>query len=346
MRGVVFAGVGAVDVVDLPDPRLTAPDQAIVRITGAGICGSDLHLLSGKAPMEPGEPLGHEGAGVVEEVGDDVHGVRPGDRVAVAFNVACGRCWFCRQGLSALCDDDAIFGYGVFGGGLPGTQAERLLVPGADVNLLRVPDGVSDDAAVMVGDALVTGFYGASLADPAPDRTIAVIGCGPVGFCTILGLRSLGATTVYAFDRETDRLALAERAGATPVDVRQHHVVTFLADVTEGRGADAVIDAVGVTAVFEEAVDAVRRGGTVVVLGVYASESAQIQLGAYWAQGVTLRFAGLTPVLAWWERAMAALQRGEADPTPLISHRLPLERAPEGYALFDRREAVKVILLP
>jgi len=346
MRGVVFDAIGQVAVADLPDPELTGPEEAIVRITGAGICGSDLHLLHGKAPMERGEPLGHEAAGVVEEVGSAVERVRPGDRVSIAFNAACGRCWFCRNAMSALCDDGAIFGYGIFGGGLPGTQAERVLVPAADVNLLRVPDDVSDEAAILVGDALVTGFYGASLADPGPDRVVAVLGCGPVGFCTILGLRALGATRVYALDREPDRLALAEGAGAIPVHVGERNPVTTLAEATEGRGADAAIDAVGHLEAFEGAVDIVRRGGTVVVLGVYASEVASIQLGAYWARGVTVRFAGLTPVLPWWGTAMSALERGEADPTPLISHRMPLEEAPEGYALFDRRQATKVVLLP
>jgi threonine dehydrogenase-like Zn-dependent dehydrogenase len=346
MRGVVFRGAGEVAVTDLPEPELSRPDQAIVRITRAGICGSDLHLIRGKAPMEIGEPLGHEASGVVEAVGADVSGVRPGDRVSIAFNVACGHCWFCRNGSSALCDEGAIFGYGIFGGGLPGAQAERLLVPAADVNLLRVPDVVTDDAAFLVGDALVTGFYGASLADPGADRVTAVVGCGPVGFCTVLGLTAMGTGSIYALDREPERLALAERAGAIPIHVEERNPVTALAEATDGRGADAVIDAVGHPDAFEGAIDAVRPGGTVVVLGVYASETAQIQLGAYWARGITIRFAGLTPVLPWWDHAMSALERGLIDPTPLISHRLPLEEAATGYALFDRREATKVVLLP
>jgi threonine dehydrogenase-like Zn-dependent dehydrogenase len=346
MRGVVFRGEGEIAVADLPEPEIGRPDQAIVRITRAGICGSDLHLLHGKAPMEVGEPLGHEASGVVEAVGGDVSGVRPGDRVSIAFNVACGHCWFCRNGSSALCDEDTIFGYGIIGGGLPGAQAERLLVPVADVNLLKVPDEVADDAACLVGDALVTGFYGASLADPSPDRVVAVIGCGPVGFCTVLGLTALETGPIYALDREPERLALAEKAGAIPVHVDERNPVTALAEATDGRGADAVIDAVGHPVAFEGAVDTVRRGGTVVVLGVYASETTQIQLGAYWARGITVRFAGLTPVLPWWGRAMDALESGVIDPTPLISHRIPLEEAATGYALFDRREATKVVLLP
>src|SRR5919106_1452053 len=145
MRGVVFDGIGAVRVTDLPDPEIEEPGDAIVRITRTAICGSDLHLVHGKAPMEPGEPLGHEAVGVVEAVGSDVTRVAAGQRVAVAFNVACGHCWFCGRGESGLCEDGAIFGYGVFGGALPGAQAERLRVPSADVNLLPIPDGVSDE---------------------------------------------------------------------------------------------------------------------------------------------------------------------------------------------------------
>jgi threonine dehydrogenase-like Zn-dependent dehydrogenase len=167
-----------------------------------------------------------------------------------------------------------------------------------------------------------------------------------VGFCTIEGLRALGARTVYAIDREPSRLALAERAGAVPVHLDERNPVTALAEATDGRGADIVVDAVGHLSAFEGAIDTVRRGGSVVVLGVYASETTELQLGAYWSRALTLRFAGLTPVLSWWERAVEGLEHGEVDPTPLISHRLPLEEAAEGYALFDRREATKVVLVP
>ena len=346
MRGVVFEEVGRVDVAELPDPVVQEPGDAVVRVTAAAICGSDLHLFHGKAPMESGDPLGHEAVGVVDAVAPDVSRVRVGDRVTVAFNVACGHCWFCGNGQSGLCDEGAIFGYGIFGGALPGAQAERLRVPNADLNLLRIPDAVSDEAAVFAGDVLPTGLYGASLASATPDDVVAVFGCGPVGVCTIMGLSALGGGAVYALDREPSRLALAEVAGAIPVHVDERNPVTALADATEGRGADAVIDAVGHPAVFEGAVDAVRRGGTVVVLGVYSSETTELQLGAYWSRALTLRFAGLTPVLAWWERAMAALELGEVDPTPMISHRLALEDAARGYLLFDRHEATKVVLTP
>jgi threonine dehydrogenase-like Zn-dependent dehydrogenase len=346
MRGVVFDGVGSVRVADLPEPELEAPTDAIVRVTRSAICGSDLHLLHGKAPMEPGEPMGHEAVGIVEAVGDRVRTVHAGDRVAVAFNVACGHCWFCGNGQSALCGDDRIFGFGIFGGALPGAQAERLRVPNADESLLRVPDGVGEEAALFVGDALTTGFYGASLAGAGPSDVVAVLGCGPIGFCTIEGLRTQGGPTIYALDRDPGRLALAEAVGAIPVHVDERNSVTALAEATDGRGADVVIDAVGHPAAFEGAIDTVRRGGTVVVLGVYSSETTELQLGAYWSRALTLRFAGLTPIPTWWRRAMGELARGVVDPTPLISHRLPLEDAAAGYALFDSREATKVVLEP
>jgi threonine dehydrogenase-like Zn-dependent dehydrogenase len=346
MRAVVFDGIGTVRVTDVADPELEEPGDAIVRVTRTAICGSDLHLLHGKAPMEPGEPLGHEAVGVVEAVGDEVGAVRAGDRVAVAFNVACGHCWFCGNGQSALCDDDRIFGYGVFGGALPGAQAQWLRVPKADVNLLPLPDRVDDDTGVFLGDVLTTGLYGASLGQVRPGDVVAVLGCGPIGYCTILGLRALGGPTVYALDREPSRLALAGAAGAIPVHIDERNPVTALAEATDGRGADVVIDAVGHPNAFEGAIDTVRRGGTVVVLGVYSSETTELQLGAYWSRALTLRFAGLTPVLAWWGSALEAAARGAIDPTPLISHRLPLEDAAEGYALFDRREATKVVLVP
>jgi threonine dehydrogenase-like Zn-dependent dehydrogenase len=346
MRGVVAAGHGRVRVDDLPDPELEAATDAIVRVTRSAICGSDLHLVHGKAPLEPGEPIGHEAVGIVERIGDQVEGVSVGDRVVVSFNAVCGRCRFCRTGQSALCDDLSIFGYGVFGGGMPGAQAERLRVPNASVNLLRVPEEVDDDAAVFVGDALASGFYAASLADAGPDDVVAVLGSGPVGLCSILGLRVDGGGPVYALDRDRTRLALAEDMGAVPVHVDERNPATALAEATDGRGADAVIEAVGHPDAFEGAVDVVRRGGTVVVLGVYAHETTELQLGAFWSRALTVRFAGLTPVLPWWGPAMAAVERGDVDPRPIVSHRLPLEDAPRGYELFDRREATKVLLVP
>ena len=346
MRAVVFEGAGVVRVADVPDPAVVDRGDAVVRVTRAAICGSDLHFYHLKAPVAPGDVLGHEAVGVVESVGDGVTSVAPGDRVIVAFDIACGTCWFCRRGETQLCDEAAALGAGTFGGDLPGAQAERVRVPFADVNLLGVPEGLDDERALFVGDVLTTGFYAASIAGIDPDETVAVVGMGPVGFFAAQAARALGAKAVYALDLDPDRLALAERVGAIPVDVTARHPATALAEATEGRGADVVIEAVGSPTAFESAVNVVRRGGRVVVVGVYAGETVEVQLGVYWARALELRFVGLCPVHAWWHRALAEVIAGTIDPTPLISHRLPLEDAPRGYELFDRREATKVVLIP
>ena len=346
MRAVVFEGVGTVGVREVPAARIEEASDAVVRVTRAAICGSDLHFLHGKAPLQPGETLGHEAVGVVEAVGGAVRRFGVGDRVVVAFDIACGDCWFCREGQTQLCDDFRNLGAGTFGGSLGGAQADRVRIPVADVNLLGIPDAVDDERALFVGDILTTGMYGAALAAIHAQDVVAVVGVGPVGFFCVQAAQMMGAARVFALDREPDRLALAAQVGAEPVNVRDRHPATALAEATQGRGADVVIEAVGSPAAFETAVDVVRRGGRGVVVGMYAGLSVQGQLGVYWARALDLRFAGICPVHAWWERAMSAVVEGRIDPLPIISHRLPLDDAAHGYDLFDRREATKVILIP
>lgn len=346
MRAVVFDAVGSVRVEDVPDPTIEDPSDAVIRVTRSAICGSDLHFLHGKAPIAPGEGIGHEAVGIVEVVGPDVRRFSPGDRVVVSFVIACGACWFCLRGQTQLCEDFRNLGAGAFGGGLPGAQAERLRVPIADVNLLGIPPAVGDEAAVFVGDVLTTGWYAASSARISAGDTVAVVGLGPVGHCAVQAALAMSPEQVLAVDRDPARLALAAAVGAVPVDATARHPVTAVAEATEGRGADVVLEAVGHPDAFETAADLARRGGTVVVVGMYAGETVPIQLGVWWARAMQLRFSGICPVHAWWEASMVELAAGRLDPTPLISHRLPLEEAPHGYRLFDRREATKVLLLP
>ena len=346
MRAVVFNDLGSVRVADVPMPSIQEPGDAVVRVRLTAICGSDLHFVHGKAPMERGDQMGHEAVGVVEAVDEGVNRFEVGDRVVVAFDIACGSCWFCRKGQSQLCDEFRNLGAGAFGGGLPGAQAEFVRIPAADVNLLRVPDGVDDEHALFVGDVLTTGVYAAAISEIEPDDVVAVIGSGPVGFFCARAAKAFGASRVFAVERDARRLALAEAAGAIPVDVTRQHPQTALSEETDGRGADVVIEAVGAPDAFETAVGVARRGGRVVVVGMYAGESVDIQLGVYWARALTVRFAGICPVHAWWERAMREVATGRIDPVPIISHRLPLEDAPKGYELFDSREATKVVLVP
>lgn len=345
MRAVVYRGIERVEVAEVPDPVLVEPSDAIVRVGLTAICGSDLHLYHGKAPLEPGDTMGHEAIGVVDAVGSSVKRFAPGDRVVVSFDIACGDCWFCRKEQTQLCEDFGFLGYGVFGGSLGGAQAELLRVPVADVNLLAVPEDLEDDRALFVGDALTTGVYAAALAEIHDGDIVAVVGAGPVGFfCAQAALPS--AASVLALDLDPSRLSIAERIGAIPVDVSARNAQTAVDEHTQGRGADVVIEAVGTPAAFERSVDIVRRGGTVVVMGVYTSELVQAQIGVWWVRALQIRFAGTTPVHAWWERAMAEVQAGRLDPLPIVSHRLPLDEAAHGYELFDTRQATKVLLRP
>jgi threonine dehydrogenase-like Zn-dependent dehydrogenase len=188
--------------------------------------------------------------------------------------------------------------------------------------------------------------YAAGIARVGPGDTVAVVGAGPVGFFAIQAARAAGAAQVLALDLEPQRLAVAQGVGAIAIDVSQHNSQTAVDERTQGRGADVVIDAVGSAPAFERAVDVARRGGTVVVVGMYTSETVQAQIGVWWTRAVTLRFAGICPVHTWWERAMEAVRSGEVDPSPIVSHRLPLEEAPLGYELFDTRRATKVLLRP
>ncbi len=346
MRAVVYAGEGRVELADLPDPRIVDAGDAIIRVTCAAICGSDLHMVRGKVPVDRGGIMGHEAVGIVESVGAGVGLVAVGDRVVTSFHIACGACWFCSRGETALCDEHRILGAGPFGGDLPGAQAERVRVPVADVNLLRIPAEVDDEHAVFVGDVLTSGVYAAGIASPGPDDTVAVVGVGPLGYCTVLALRAAGCDRVYALDRDPERLRLAESSGVIPVDVAEVNPEMVLARATADRGADVVIDAVGAPSAFATANDVVRRGGRIVVMGTYAGEVVDLQLGVAWARALDLRFGGETPIHAWWDRTLQAVLAGDLDPTPLVSHRLSFEDAPDAYGIFERREATKILLVP
>lgn len=346
MRAVVFDDVGAVRVDDIEEPKLEEPTDAIVRITMSAICGSDLHWYHGKAPMASGEQLGHEGVGVVEQAGDGVTKFKQGDRVVIAFNVVCGECWFCERGQTSLCESFRNLGAGMAADSPGGTQAELVRIPTADVNLLKIPDGMDDERAVFVGDILTTAFYGAEIAGIEPGDTVAVIGAGPVGFLAAQAARLHDPAEVLVLDMQEDRLQLVEKVGATPINVSERNAQMAVAERTDGRGADVVIEAVGAVPAFESAQEVVRSGGTVCVIGMYVTESTEMQLGMSWFRMLRLVFGGICPIHAWWERAMQAVADGKIDPLPIISHTLSLEEAPKGYEMFDRREATKVLLKP
>jgi threonine dehydrogenase-like Zn-dependent dehydrogenase len=256
MKAVVFHGVGDIRVDEVPDPEIREPTDAIVRLTASAICGTDLHFVRGTmAGTEPGTILGHEGVGVVEELGEDVRNLEVGDRVVIPSTVACGSCSYCRAGYFAQCDNANPNGPGTafFGGpkeasGFDGLQAERARIPYANVGLVKLPDEVSDDQAIAISDIFPTGYFGADIADIHPGATVAVFGCGPVGLFAILSAKLLGAGRVLAVDAIEDRLAMARRIGAEVINFEQEDPVETLQRLTGGIGPDRVIDAVGVDA--------------------------------------------------------------------------------------------------
>lgn len=346
MRAVVYEEPGRVAVREVPDARIEEPADALVRVTLSAICGSDLHFVHGKAPLDPGETIGHEAVGVVEAVGPAVTRFRAGQRVVVSFDIACGTCWFCRRGQTQLCSSFRNLGAGAFGGGLGGAQADLVRVPFADTNLLAVPDALDDERALFLGDVLTTGVYGAAVPAIRPGETVAVVGAGPIGFFCAQAAMLHDPARVLVLDRDPRRLDLARKVGAEPIDVTARHAQVAVESVTEGRGADVAIEAVGTPDAFASAIDVVRSGGRVSVVGMFTSETFPAQLGIWWARSLDVRFAGICPVHTWWETARDALLAGRIDPAPIVSHRLGLDDAPRGYELFASREATKVVLRP
>ncbi|MFZ0888909.1 MAG: alcohol dehydrogenase catalytic domain-containing protein [Candidatus Binataceae bacterium] len=351
MKAAVFHGPRDVRVESVPDPKLGSPTDAIVRITRAAICGSDLHYYQGRIPAIAGFVLGHEGVGIVEEVGRNVTTLKRGRRVVVSGVVACGSCFYCRRGQESQCETcgSVVFGYGknVAGklGEVGGAQSEALCVPMADYTCYPLPDAIDDDAAVFLADILPTGFFGASNGNIVAGDTVAVFGCGPVGLCTIMAAQLFGAAEVIAVDSLPYRLELAVKLGATAVTTAQA-AETILAR-TGGRGADVTIEAVGHESALQSALMTVRPGGTVSAIGVFSEASFSFPIGLAFVRDLTFRM-GLANIRSHIPRLASLIEHGRLDPRPLISHRLALSDAPRGYQIFDARSdnAVKVLLKP
>jgi 2-desacetyl-2-hydroxyethyl bacteriochlorophyllide A dehydrogenase len=341
---VTFQQPGEVRVEERPEPELLAPDDAIVRVEATAVCGSDLHIYHGRHPVEPGFVIGHEFVGEVTAAGDEVRGVDVGDRVIGCFLVACGECWFCQRRLFHLCDQLRIFGHGEISGNLPGAQAEQVLVPHAGMVLRRVPGELDPDAALFAGDVMNTGFHGVREAGVGTGHTVAVLGMGPVGLCAVQAARHAGAERVIAIDSVPERLEMARRFGAEPVHLTEDDPRAEVKAATEGRGADATIEAVGSEPALDLAIRLTRKAGTISVIGVHG-QRCPVHMGLLWNKGQTLR-AGVANVIANVDEVLALIASGAVDPAPMVSHHLPLEEAPEAYRAYDRHEALKIVLRP
>jgi len=388
MKALVWHATNDVRVERVPDPTILNPRDAIVKVTSTAICGSDLHLLDGFIPtMQAGDILGHEFMGEVVEVGHENTRLKVGDRVVVPFTIACGRCFFCEKQLWSLCDNsnpnawmaEKLYGYttsGLFGysrltGGYAGGQAQYARVPFADVGPMKVTDSLTDEQVLFLSDIFPTGYMAAENCEIKQGDVIAVWGCGPVGQMAIRSALLLGADRVLAIDDVPDRLRMAAEGGAETINFDQESVFERVKILTGGRGPDACIDAVGLeahgstldayidkakTAAFlatdrpnalRQAIHACRKGGIVSIPGVYGGFLDKIPFGAAFQKGLTFKM-GQTHVMKYMKPLLDRIERGDIDPSFVITHRLPLDEAPNAYKIFKekRDHCIKVVLKP
>ncbi|HEY9691534.1 MAG TPA: zinc-dependent alcohol dehydrogenase [Oculatellaceae cyanobacterium] len=389
MKALCWHGSNDVRVDTVPDPKILNPRDAIIKITSTAICGSDLHIYNGFIPsMQSGDILGHEFMGEVIEVGSGVKKVKKGDRVVVPFTISCGNCYFCQQDLWSLCDNSnpnawmiepmyghspaGLFGYSHLFGGYAGGQAEYARVPFADVGLLKIPDGLTDDQVLFLTDIFPTGYMAAENCNIKPGDVVAVWGCGPVGLFAIKSAYMLGAERVIAIDRVPERLQMAkEQCNAEVINYEEVDAGEAVKEMTGGRGPDSVIDAVGLEAhgtgadslydqvkqavrletdrptALRQLIVACRKGGHVSVAGVYGGFLDKIPMGAAFNKGLTFKM-GQTHVHKYLRPLLERVQNGEIDPSFVITHKLPLDQAPHGYKIFrDKKEnCIKVVLKP
>jgi threonine dehydrogenase-like Zn-dependent dehydrogenase len=385
MKAVTWMGKRKIEVQRVADPKILNPRDCIVKVTSTAICGSDIHLYDGYIPtMMKGDILGHEFMGEIVEVGPEVKKRKVGDRVVVPFTISCGSCWHCARQQFSVCDNtnpnafvaEELMGYspaGLFGyshmlGGYAGGQAQYARVPFADVGPLKIESDLADEKVLFLSDIFPTGYMAAENCDIEPGRSVvAVWGCGPVGQFAIRSALILGASRVIALDREPERLEMARDAGAITVNSEDEDVLDQLKALTGGRGPDAAIDAVGMEAhgsmydnikqtlrletdrgyVLRQAMRAVRKGGVLSVPGVYGGLIDKLPFGAVFNKGVKIKM-GQTHMQRYMQPLLKLIEDGKIDPSFVVTHRVPLSKAPKMYDIFTKKKkgCIKVVLDP
>lgn len=378
MRALTYQGPYRVRVETKQDPSIEHPQDVVLKVTRAAICGSDLHLLHGLiADTRVGCTFGHEFVGVVEEAGREVKNLRKGDRVVVPFNISCGACFYCQRGLTALCENSnpcsdlaaGVYGYSHTTGGYEGGQAEYVRVPFADVGPMKIPDDMDDESVLFLSDILPTGYQGAEMGEIKAGETVVVFGCGPVGLFAMKSAWLLGAGRVIAVDHVPYRLAFAEQyAKVETVNFKEvDDVVLHLREMCGGRGPDVCIDAVGMEAegstlhkvlgmaklesgaptAINWSIDTVRKGGNVSIIGVYGPPWNLINIGTAMNKGLTLRMNQCN-VRRYMPHLLEHIRAGRIDAKGIITHRFSLEDAPHAYHLFAQKRdgCIKCVLAP
>ncbi|GAY15585.1 alcohol dehydrogenase catalytic domain-containing protein [Mycobacterium sp. shizuoka-1] len=346
MRAAVLRAPHRVEVIDVPKPVITEPTDILVRVEKTAICGTDLHPYEGRLTVESDIILGHEFLGVVEATGTAVTQVHPGDRVVSSCVVSCGACYQCRRHQPGNCAGSRIFGLGLALGDLDGGQAEYVVVPNADLTARLVPgNGSADDEDILfAGDIMTTGYEAVARA-MRPGDTVAVVGAGPVGLCAAMAAIALGALQVIVVDKVGERLKEAEILGAVAVNAAETDPADAVLDLTDWRGADVVVDAVGHESALCSAISLVRAGGTLSIPGVYNEDSITLPFGELYLKGVHMQM-GVCHVTEYIDEVIALTNAGKLSPSSIISHRMGLSDAAEAYRMFEAREATKVVLDP
>lgn len=348
MHALTFHGRKHIECEIISDPRVETPRDAIVEVTLTAICGSDLHIYHERETgLDTGTVMGHEFVGTIADMGRDVKNFRRGDPVMSPFTTSCGKCFYCRHGLTCRCIHGELFGWVANGAGLHGAQAAYVRVPLADSTLQAIPEGITQEEALLLGDVFPTGYFCAEMAGVEPGGVYVVIGCGPVGLMAVLGARHLGGERIYAIDSIERRLELAAKFGAIPLDYRKLDAAAAVQDETGGRGADAVLEVVGSAEAGRSAFELVRTGGTIAVVGVHTEASIPFSPAEAYDKNLTYR-VGRCPARYYMDRLIPVLQEKRYDIASIISHRLPLAQGPAAYGMFDEKSdaCIKVVLKP
>ncbi|TFK38516.1 GroES-like protein [Crucibulum laeve] len=377
MKALAWFGTKDVRVIDAAIPDITEADDVIVKVTGTTICGSDLHLYHGEImTMQKGDILGHEFMGVVDRIGPNVHNLKPGQRVVASFQIACGECEYCKKKLSSFCDrtnnsslqnamygqrDAGFFGYSHFTGGFPGGQAEYVRVPKGNVNLLPIPDGISDEKAIYLSDILPTSYHAVVDTGVEKDDVVGIWGLGPIGLCAARWAQLKGAKRIIGIDAVPERLAFArEKLGIETIDFKEYTDVTKRVYEMVPRGLDVALDCgsfhepksilhkvqktlmleTDVPETINEMIVSVRKMGRAGIIAAYAGYANGVNVGALMEKGVRLIGNGQAPVHKYWEEILNDyIIPGKFDPTFVITHRVPIDDMAKLYAAFDTRQA-------